>query len=240
MIYLDGLKKVEKIPWRDIQPGMIFLGGIRINDTIPFELRNFPVLTSSLLDELLKKYYFLSRRDILVVKAKVGYSPSKLSGKLLEARDKIEKINAFRHAYLSAKLRIMKECSLAVSVDTSFYDTGIVDKRFLINNAYNSFNNPYSHLDKKRIPSFFHSLQSPITLGQVLTGNLPIQGNLPLDEQVLLHLVVDYSGGYSSGYSSDYSSGGYSGGMDREGKRESVFAALQLYYSYLREILKNT
>ena len=156
MIHIEGLKKVEKIQWKDIQPGMIFLGGIRINDTIPFELRNFPVLTPSLLEELTKKYYFLSARDILVVRAKTGYSPAKLSRDILETRDTLHTINSFRSEFFKEKKKTLKKLNLTITPEMPFIESDYIEKQWFLKNAYNSFSIPDPDPGFKNIPSFFH------------------------------------------------------------------------------------
>ena len=48
-------KSIKKINWSEIEPGMILLGGFQINNTVPDELKNYPVLTADLLEEIAGK-----------------------------------------------------------------------------------------------------------------------------------------------------------------------------------------
>lgn len=223
MIYLEGFKKVEKTQWKDIQPGMIFLGGIRINDTVPFELRDFPVLSSSLLEDLTKKYCFLAHRDILVARVKTGYSPSKLSRNLKDARETIDRINTFRSAFIREKENILKKCNLPVLVDTPLLETGYIEKSYLIKDSYNSFSIPGSDTGLVNIPSLFHSLKTRITLGHLLTGKLFSRFHLPKDEEILLHLVVDYADS-----------------MKQNGKLDIIFSCLHFFHTVFSNLLTHT
>ncbi|MBN2535910.1 MAG: hypothetical protein JXB88_23730 [Spirochaetales bacterium] len=222
MVYLEGLKKIERVQWKDIQAGMIFLGGIRINDTVPFELRDFPVLSPSLIEDLTKRYYFLSKRDILVARVKTGYSPSKLSRNLKDTRETIEKIAALRSAFVSKKEEIFKKSNLPVTVNTRSLDTNSIEKSYLIKDVYNSFSIP-GPSGQDIIPSLFHTLTTPITLGHLLTGKIYTQFHLPLDEEILFHLVVDFSGS-----------------MRQERKLDIVFSCLHFFHTELNNLLTHT
>jgi len=58
---------LRKIRWQALRPGMIYLGGIYINDAVPPELANFPILSEDLLDLLNKKYQLRPEREIFVL-----------------------------------------------------------------------------------------------------------------------------------------------------------------------------
>ena len=223
MLEIEGIRKIEKIKWKDLSPGMIFVGGVRINDVIPFELRDYPAITPSLYEELTDKYRFLAEKDIIVARAVTGYSPGKLSRTLRETQEKTERINRFRMDFLKEKRQIFGKHGLPPDIDIPLLETGYIEEEFLILDVFNSFRTPFSIPASGKIPSFFHNLPLAITMGHILTGKLTPLFNLPGDEEVLLHLVVDYSHS-----------------MERKGKFSIVVSSLNYFYSYLKSFLKNT
>ena len=83
MFNFEGIESVTTVHWDNLKPGMILIGGFTVNDTIPFELRNFPVLTHELLNCLHSKYFFLKKRTFTVAIPLPGWDSSELSHHIL-------------------------------------------------------------------------------------------------------------------------------------------------------------
>ena len=60
---LQGIENIRAIRWTQLRPGMVIVGGIEINDIVPYEFRDYPVLTPTLLNELHERYQFLAPSD---------------------------------------------------------------------------------------------------------------------------------------------------------------------------------
>jgi hypothetical protein len=224
MFPIEGIKKVEKIKWREIQSGMIFLGGIIINDTVPFELRGFPVLTSELVEELKQQYRFCYDRDILIAHLLPGFSPIKISRELNRAQELIYKLNTIRSAFFSEKSRVLEKVLLPPSsLEVPLIDTGCVEQSCSITNRYNSFTIPFSIDLSPVIPSFFKRPDVTISMGHLLSRRTGLPFNLPEDRKVLLHCVVDYSPG-----------------MKKKERWDAVTASLYFLNTHMKVLLKGT
>ena len=45
MLEIPGFKSLRKILWKNLDPGMIVIGGVKVNNGLPLELVNYPALT---------------------------------------------------------------------------------------------------------------------------------------------------------------------------------------------------
>lgn len=125
MLEIEALSGVKKIMWSRLKPGMIFAGGVVINGSVPFELRDFPVLTSALLAELSQKFQFLKHRPVLVLLVDERKAdPFEISERIRQNRRIMEQINSFRDSYKEKKAPF---CDPAIPV----YKTGLVEQDHL-------------------------------------------------------------------------------------------------------------
>ncbi len=224
MFDMKGINNIKKIKWQELKPGMIVIGGVQINDAVPEELRDFPVLTESLLNDLILKYRFLTNRDIIVAGAITGFSPKEISNHINLSFEKVQKINNFRETFFTDKTKLLSELKLDINPDIPIIGTEHIEKDYLIKDTYNSFNLDFKEIPEgMEMPSFFNRTELRLTLGDLLTNRLKPKFNIPEDKDVLLHLVVDYS--YS---------------LNTYGKFDIVVSALNYFYSYIVEFLLNT
>lgn len=224
MFELDGFANPRRIKWKNLQPGMLIISGITINDIVPEELRDFPVLTPELLHQLFTKYSLLGERDIVVADTIHGFPQKQISRSLLESKEKIDRLNIFRKNIIEDKKQILKSLGIDEDIDIPIINSEHVVQDEIILDTYNSFSLFYGKsFDFSAVPSFFDRIDLELKLGDLLTNTLNKKFKLPEDKEVLLHIVVDYS--YS---------------MENQGKLEMVISALNYFYSYILSFLKNT
>ncbi len=84
---------VKKIKWDNLKPGMVLISGIKIDNSIPYEMQNFPVVTEGLLSDFNKKYQFLNNHDVIVLDTKNLTLGRQLTDKIRIYSKKIKKIN---------------------------------------------------------------------------------------------------------------------------------------------------
>jgi len=88
MFDTEGLPGLRAVYWRNLTPGVVFVDGVRINDAVPPELRDFPVVTASLRERLRERYQFLQDRSVLIYAPDVGsLSATEISDHLRRMRD---------------------------------------------------------------------------------------------------------------------------------------------------------
>ncbi|MBN1697563.1 MAG: VWA domain-containing protein [Spirochaetales bacterium] len=220
---IEGIKKIEKIKWREIEPGMIFLGGILINDTVPYELRGFPVLTAGLIEELKDRYRFLYERDILVARVYPGIRPVTISRRIRDGEEFVQKLNAVRSSYFSEKKIVFEKASLTDPLDKPLSETECVNPAACIKDRYNSFTLPFTPGSSTLVPSLFKNPDTVVSLGHLLSRGTSLPFSLPRDRKVLLHCVVDYSGG-----------------VKEKENWDAVNAALRFLHTRLVPLLKGT
>ena len=96
MLEIPGFKSLRKIPWKDLDPGMIVVGGVKVNNGLPIELATFPALSVTLIRELTSKYHFLPNREVIVAEANRGESPSRMSMGFRTIEKRLKQFNDFR------------------------------------------------------------------------------------------------------------------------------------------------
>ena len=114
MFELEGFSGVRKTKWKRLIPGMIYIGGLRINDIVPGELRDFPVLTHTLLSDLTDRYRLRPDKEVLVADIVPGYSARKISAQINEANEAIDKINRFRAEFFSEREKILRRLEVEI------------------------------------------------------------------------------------------------------------------------------
>lgn len=208
-----GLKKIH---WQALRPGMIYVGGIYINDTVPLELQNFPIITEDLLSLLNERYQLRSEREIFVLDpaAFPEFSQYEIPRLLTRYQRQIKDLNRFRFSYFSEK-------KLYLPVGSRIIDSNFLRRDYLVFDHYNSFIMPL--VKNEEVPSFLQSADISLTLADLLSGKLFEKLNLPRDEEIQLHLVLDYS--YS---------------MLNCNKHEAVVKAANYFCRHLAEFLLNT
>ena len=224
MFRLDGLGNIRKVRWTQLKPGMIILSGVSINDNPIPELRNFPVLTESMLYQLKKKYQFLSEREVIAAEAVFNFSPHELSTQFEEAEDQRKTFNTLREDYQNEKKVILTDLGLNSGIDIPLINSSAVDQDFLIKDSDNSFSYMYG-LDEEvePVPSFLHSLDLSLSFADLLTGRLKQKFNLPDDKDVLLHIVIDFSKS-----------------MDSRGKLDLVLDTVGYFTDFYTRMTENT
>ena len=222
---LNGISGLQRVRWEQLKPGMIYVGGLLINDLPPPELRVFPVLTHELLNELTCRYRLQPNREVLIANAVPGYGLKNVSDEIKEANEALGKINRFRAEYFNERQNVFRKFNVEADQDSALLEAfEFTEQEYLVRDLYNSFTVPYKRMPEDVvIPSFFNRAELRMTLGDLLSGRLNSKYNLPADKEVLLHLVVDYS--FS---------------MDSHSKHDIVVSALNYFYSHIIEFLLNT
>lgn len=222
MLELKGFKGMKKIPWKDLEPGMIYLGGIKVAQNEIDELKNYPVLTPELIVQLKSKYHFLNEKFVLVAESNLESSPFTLQDDIQKKEKSVVTFNEFRNLYTNDKKNLIQKHGLLIQPDESLLNTKVVEQDYLIKDKYNSFFVPIQS-NPAEIPSFLNRLDMNLTLADILSGRLKEKFNLPSDKKVYLHLVVDLS--FS---------------MDAMNKLEYVLSSVHSFYKYISEFFLNT
>lgn len=187
MFNIEELKRLRKLPWKELEPGMVYLGGIQINNGTPQELKNYPMLTETLIEELSQKYLFLSNREVVVAETLEEYSPIKLSKNLGKTQSKLQAYNLFKNYILKEREKQLSK------IEEFFIDSDNLNETYVIKNNYNSFEIKESVLKHLKIPSVFDNFQTNISMRDVLSKKIPGEFKFPIEEPIALHIVLDYS-----------------------------------------------
>jgi hypothetical protein len=218
---LDGLGEVRKVRWKDLTDGMVYLGGLHVNDVAPPELRDFPVLSRPLLRRVTESYRLRPEREVLIASPVPGFDPRAFSSELRAAASGLAKLDELRREYVAERRRALVSLGLPPETDIPIIGSPAVEQEALIKDVYNSFAVRYGA--NSALPSFLNRPALRLTLGDLLSGRLRKLMRFPADREVLLHLVVDYS--YS---------------MKVGSKHELVVAAVNLFHRYVTEFLLKT
>ncbi|MCX7998212.1 MAG: hypothetical protein N3A69_04570 [Leptospiraceae bacterium] len=165
MLEPEGFAEIKKILWKEIEPGMIVLSGLKVNNTVPYELRNYPALSIGQIYELTQKYHLRKDREIVVATCKKGESPQKMSLGFSKLEKRIQKLNEFRKIIQLKKQTLFNSSIEAQNkiLDNQFY----IDRNSKILNKFNSLD--YKKRFSKQKPSLFNNLSQEITIGDVLS-----------------------------------------------------------------------
>lgn len=219
MLEIPGFKNLRKVFWKDLEPGMIVVGGIKVNNGLPLEIANFPALTLSLIRELTTKYHFLPNREVIVAEVQKGESPSRMSMGFRTIEKRLKQFNDLRDVIQKSKKDLVEKKSILLPEDAPLISTPYINQDQLIKDTYNSFE---VKVASSNLPSMFAHLDQKITLADILSGRLKDKFRLPEDVELTLHLVVDYS--YS---------------MNTKDKLDIVIAAVNLFYTHIAECMLN-
>ncbi len=219
MLEIPGFKSLRKVLWKDLDSGMIVVGGVKVNNGLPLELATFPALTISLIHELTNKYHFLPNREIIVAEANRGESPSRMSMGFRTIEKRLKQFNDFREVIQKERDLLVEKKGIILPADAPIISTPYVNTEQLIKDSYNSFE---LKIPRTNLPSMFSHLAEKITLADILSGKLKDKFRLPEDAEIMLHLVVDYS--YS---------------MNTMDKLDMVIAAVNLFYTHISECMLN-
>ncbi|MEM7181068.1 MAG: vWA domain-containing protein [Spirochaetota bacterium] len=189
MLRLQGLGKLRKIFWKDLQPGMVYLGGVKIHGGAPIELGNFPVLTATLLHRLDEKYKFLANKEILVIETK-HISPEKFNEQIYSVGRQLKAFNDFRSNYREALENLHKQFPPLFNrkAKKTLYIPEI-QENFCRKNFYNTFTFSQQH----RYPSLLHELHTAVTFSDLFTGKIEAKFHLPQVDPLQMHIGIDYS-----------------------------------------------
>ncbi|MBN2078275.1 MAG: VWA domain-containing protein [Spirochaetes bacterium] len=228
MLKMEGIRGVRTIHWENLRPGMILIGGFTVNDTIPYELRHFPVLTKELLNLLDSKYLFLKTRTFSVAETDPGYDSKEISDHINSGIAVFRKLGEFTVSYHEEKAAALRELGLDADPAIPVISGDHVEREHLVLDRYNSFAAPVKDIRLENLPADIPTFIDPalelkMTLGELVTGRVAKKLNLPDDREVTLHLVVDYS--YS---------------MNQMDKLNIVLSALHSFYGFISEFLLNT
>jgi hypothetical protein len=194
MFELEAFDGVRKISWSALRPGMVLLSEIRINDTVPFELRDFPVITRELYAQVTERYRLLPTREVLVAMPSHYEEAGRMVLSLREATVQASAVNRLRDCFFEARDREAAELGLPPGFDRPLIDSPAVDSPHLIKDQWASLGATFRlPQDEQEIPSFFRQRGLAVTLANILAGKIDTMFRFPKDEAVLLHLVVDFS-----------------------------------------------
>ncbi len=224
MLNLEGINNIRKTTWRNLRPGMIVLQGFTINDKALPELYDYPILTIGLVQQLFTRYKLLHNRELIVADIQPGFPPDEISDQIIDNKRKLISLNSLRRDLSKEKRKILEELNLPPDLEIPLLGTDYVEKDFLIKDTYSSFSSLYglgSH--RTAIPSFFENLDLVLSLGDILANKLTNKFNLPEDNEVMLHLVVDYSRS-----------------MESAGKLSIVLSAINFFHTLITGSLEKT
>ncbi|MBP7281726.1 MAG: VWA domain-containing protein [Leptospiraceae bacterium] len=219
MLEIPGFKSLRKILWKNLDPGMIVIGGVKVNNGLPLELVNYPALTMSLIRDLTTKYHFLPNKEVIVAEVNRGESASRMSMGFRTIEKRLKQFNDLRDIIQREKENVIQKKGIILPEGIQLLSTPYINKDYLIKDTYNSFE---VKIPNSNPPSMFSHLEEKITLADILTGKLKDKFRLPEDVDVMLHLVVDYS--YS---------------MNTMDKLDLVIAAVNLFYTHISECMLN-
>lgn len=221
---LSGLHNIRKTTWSRLRPGMIILHGFNLNGSVLPELVGYPVLTVNLVEKLYNRYRLLHNREVIVADALPGFRSFDISGEIMEKQQRMAVLNDLRRNFSTEKETILRELGLPPDLEVPLFDTEYAEKDYLIKDSYNSFSYLYGiNNDNTPIPSLFDHLDLALSFGDLLTNGLTNKFRIPEDQEVMLHLVVDYSRS-----------------MESAGKLDLVLSALELFQDSINQVLKKT
>lgn len=189
MLRLQGLGPLKKIYWRDLKPGMVYLGGVNIQGGPPLELMNYPVLTAHLLHDLDTKYKFLSNKQILVAETR-RIAPDTFNRQTMSAIRKLKTLNELRNIYHHEKEILQKThpSLLATKTEKIVYSDAIIGNQ----GNLDSFNT-FSYRPSLQPPSLLYHSHHEIRFTDLFTGKIDNTYQLPYDWPLQMHIAIDCS-----------------------------------------------
>ncbi len=169
---------------------MIVISGIKVNNTTPPELFNYPILNAGLIYEITKKYHFKDGKEVIIAEVVKGNSPEKLAISLRSIEKRLQIVNEFRKYILQKKSLLSEKTEFQEIREKKVLDSEAVVKSESILNLFNSFE---VKLKGFKTPSIFNKLSEDILLVDIFSNNIIKKFDFPDDRQILIHLVIDYS-----------------------------------------------
>lgn len=162
-----GFEEIKKITWKEIEPGMIILTGLKINNTVPHELKHYPALTVGQIYELTQKYHLRKDKEIVVAICKKGESPQKMSLGFAKLEHKIQKFNALRKLILKKREDLLQS-SNPIELQKKILDNPkFINQNLKVLNSFNSLS--YKKIFFKQKISLLNHLSQNLTIGEVLS-----------------------------------------------------------------------
>ncbi len=190
MLELPGFRGLRKIPWKQISPGMIIISGVKVNNTTPQELFNYPILNAGLIYEITKKYHFKDGKEVVIAEVEKGNSPEKLAISLRSIEKRLQIVNEFRKYIHQKKILLSEKVQFNEIKDLRVIDSENVVRSESILNLFNTFE---VKLKGFKTPSIFNKLSEDILLLDIFSKNIIKKFDFPDDRQILIHIVIDYS-----------------------------------------------
>ena len=169
---------------------MIVISGVRVNNTTPPELFNYPILNAGLIYEITKKYHFKDGKEVVIAEVEKGNSPEKLAISLRTVEKRLQIVNDFRKYILQKKNLLSEKIEFKEIKENRVIDSDYVVRTESITNLFNSFE---VKLKGFKTPSIFNKLSEDILLIDIFSKNIIKKFDFPDDRQILIHLVIDYS-----------------------------------------------
>jgi len=177
MFHFSEMPEGRIVPWSRLQPGMIFLSGLTVNNMIPKELADYPVLDRLLIDTLRNRYRLNRDRNVKVlVTGSEGLSPMECADIVNEAHRKVISLNSFRRQVWQQRQKFQLSGRDIMSSDLVHNDSLIL---------------PYN---QRRIrPSLLNRLDFSLDVADLFFEDFRRSWNLPSDRILNVHLAVDFS-----------------------------------------------
>jgi hypothetical protein len=184
----EGLPELKSVYWCNLKPGMVFVKGVTINGSVPYELRSYPVITDALREALEERYQFLRDRSVLIYAPDVGrLSPQEISERLRRSEEEVRVVNDFRAEFLRRRTEILD----AAEADAMALESSLVHHDSLILDHWSSGIHALDIPGGR--PSLLRDLRASVTLSDVLTGSVAAKFRFPSARPFQLHLVIDAS-----------------------------------------------
>ncbi|MDX1959827.1 MAG: hypothetical protein SFU98_14745 [Leptospiraceae bacterium] len=188
MLEIPGFQSLKKILWKDISSGMILVGGVSVNNGLPIEVANYPVLSMSLVSDLTRKYHFKPTKEVVVAIVKKGESPAKMSLGFTSIQKRIQVFNRMKKIYDEQRKLFYSKIGIEFPLP-SFYHPEVVAKEFLEHSHCNSFER---RIFGSKLPSLFRYSPSVISFGDII-ANKNKNWNLPKEKDISLIVGISYT-----------------------------------------------
>jgi hypothetical protein len=188
MFETEGLPEPKAVYWRNLKPGMVVAKGVTINGFVPFELRNYPMVTDALRDALEERYRFLRDRSVLIYAPDVSsLSSPEISERLRRLDAEVHDVNNFRAEFLGKREEVLG----AEETDVMAIESRLVRQDSLILDHWSSGIHAIEVPDDR--PSLLRDLRTAVTMSEVLTGSVKEKFRFPSARPFQLFLIVDAS-----------------------------------------------
>lgn len=188
MLFIPALSQVKKIYWKNLEPGMIVLGGISVSGGLPLELSNYPAVTVSLLNDLSRKYHFKPEKEILAAIPKKNESSQKMSEGFSELPSRLKTFQKFREIYFK-ELQLLTANEKIKSTSQRIMNT-LINPEVLIRDTYASLE---KRIIGSSVPGIFEREDYVPSFGDVISGKAYRTIKTPDDSSHDLVIGLDFS-----------------------------------------------